>query len=622
MAPPSTSSSTPSASSSQLHPFDPLTSSATSSPPSGGGISEEEKAEQLALIDELTDYLRTFRHPTADKATPSMTAPSSSIIKADFFYDRPHSTLSYNHFINNHALHQAVDAGLHVPQLMQERGVPMDVDTFSALAHVCGAAPPYTAQSRKEELAQRAGKLLAEMKQLGLAPSVRFFNSLLEAWTRLGATSCALTVPSLMAEHGLAVSTLTFTSLLSLYRDPAVSFGQLREWWSSMRSAEGVVDVVAYNCMIRAAAHHGEAEYALQLFTQLQASGLHASAFTYNSLMYACAKRPDFYLKAFELYQQAIALQFQPDAVMTGTLLYACALNSDLSNAIRLFEQMETANVPRDTIAYNCMLQCIANTQTRRMQPLSGTEAQLSQAERMDMSERLLIQMEANGVLINERTVYLALKVYTNALRLRVAESKREELIRRYVRCSEEEQREQGKGEYSPHLWLLMLTMYTRARRLDDCKRIVDRMDRLTVQLPTQAFEPLLHLCSVKADGEYGSAVLQRMRQLNLKPASAELERLFDIQLYRKWRRAQMETKKEGAVPALDEAERQRIRDSAWFGHSRNKQRTAQRSGLNGTTAADGRRAAWRPSNMERRAKDSEIRVRRRREKSLQEEAL
>ena len=493
----------------------------------------------------------------------------------------------------------------------------MDVDTFSALVQVCGSAPPSTAQSRREELTRRAGELLVELKAQRLSPSLRFFNSLLEAWTRLGATSRALIVPSMIAEHGLTVSALTYTSLLSLYRDPSVSFDQLREWWSSVRGADGGVDVVAYNAMIRAAAHHGEAEFALQLFGSLQAEGLQPSAYTYNSLMYACSKRPDFYLKAFDLYQQAIALQYQPDAVMMGTLLYACAINSDLSNAIRIFEQMEVAKVPRDTIAYNCLLQCIANTQMRLKQPLAGTEAQLSQADRMDMSERLLIQMEASDVRIDDRTIYLALKVYTNAGRLRVAEEKREELIRRYVRSSEEEQREQGKGHFSQHLWLLMLTMYCRARRLHDCKRVIDRMDSLGVQLSPRAFDPLLRLCGVKADSEFGSALLQRMRQLNLRPADERLERLFDVQLFRQHRRAQSEQRKEGAVPALDESERQRIRDSAWFGASKAKPRAQEQS-----TPAGDRRARWQPSNMERRAVDRESRDRRRREKTLQEEAL
>ena len=612
-APPLPSLQSASSASLSVRPWVPLLSPSTSS--RRGPLSAAEQAEQLALIDELTDYVRSFRQPRFDLRSaaalslrsPPTASASASISAAEFFFARPETTASYNQFITNHALHSAVDAGLAVQAVMRRKGIAEDEKTYTALVQVCGAVPPSTAEERRGELAERAAALLEEMKARGLLPSLRLFNALLETWTRLGAVERALTVPALLQEHALAPSAATFTSLLSLYREPSVSWPQLRGFWSALRHAGASPDVVAFNAAIRAAAHHGEAEFALQLHAQMQHSGLQPSAFTYNALMYACAKRGDFQLKAFDLYAEAMAAQFAPDSVMLSTLLYACARHGHLTNAIEVFKQMEKAGVARDTIAYNTMLQCIANSQTQ------GTAHGLTRQQRMDMADALLIQMEATHVPIDDRTVYLALRVWTTALRLRVAERKREELVQRYVAVPREQQRAEGRGDFSARLWTLLLDMFCTARRVDECKRVLERMDGFGLHAGQRSLDGLLRLAALRADATFGRSVVERMTALGLRPRSAEHERLFDERRYREWHRAQRALAMEGAVPAMAEGERQRLRERSWIGA---RPPTAEKG------RSEEARRPWWPSHMERRARDRELRVRRRREKTLQQESV
>ena len=593
-------------------------------------LSEAEEAEQLALIDELTDYIRAYRHPADDRGSSRERAAEadnqaeggavsgrgtalSALHEDDFFLGRARTTAGYNRLLHQHAVAGAAQHGLAILQSMSRRGVTADSDTYSAMVRVCGAVSPSASAEEKEQLLHRAFSLLSDMREAGLSPTVAFFNSLIETCTRLSSTSQARSVLRLMAEHGVSADVVTYTSLLSLYRDPSVSVEELKQLWYELRNSGHQPDAMAYNTAIRAVAQHGEAEYALMLFNDMQQDGVRASTYTYNALMYACARRPDFYIRAFDLFQQAMAQQHKLDKLSYSILLYAAARNKDLGNAIKLFEQMETAGVQRDTAAYNTMLHCIANSQHQVQCKLTGSVLDMSQKDRMVMAERLLVQMEANSVPIDDRSVLAALRVWTEALRLRTAESKRQELISRYIKLDREEQRRQGRGDFDVRLWEAMAQMFGRARRSAEAVAVLRRleMDGLLASVRSALLQRVLHVCAQQADEVSGQWLLEAMRRVNVQPSSDHDVRLLDSGRYRQWLQRQHSEKTQGAVPRLSDGERQQARDRAWFGSKALKRPDSSQQSLNGS------KQQWMPSRAERRAKDKADIRRRKGEKRL-----
>ena len=583
-------------------------------------MSAEEEAEQLALIDELTDYIRAYRQPADDRGdraeasderhsgTAAMPVPHED----DYFMGRTRTAAGYNRLVHKHAAAGSVQQGLAVLQSMRRRGVTADSDTYSGLVRVCGAAPARASAAEKEQLLQRAFSLLSEMKEAGLSPTLGLFNALIETCTRLSSASRALSVLSLMAEHGVAADVVTYTSLLSLYREPAVSVEQLKQLWFDLRNSGHQPDAFAYNTAIRAVAQHGEAEYALMLYNDMQQDGVHASTYTYNALMYACARRPDFYIRAFDLFQQALAQQHSLDHISYSILLYAAARNRDVGNAIKVFEQMQTAGVKRDTAAYNTLLLCIANSQQHVQCRLTGSVLDMSQKDRMLMAERLLVQMEANGVPVDDRTVLAALRVWTEALRLRTAESKRQELISRYVRLDDEQQRLQGRGHFDVRLWEAMVAMYGRARRTREAVAVLQRLeaDGLLGSVRPAVLQRLVHVCALQADETSGGWLLAAMRSVNVQPSNEHDVRLLDAGQYRQWLQRQQSTKKQGAVPRLADGERQQLRDRAWFGSKALKRASPQQH-------SDAGKRQWLPSRAERKAREKSETRRRRSDKRV-----
>ena len=583
-----------------------------SGPSSSTALSEAEEAEQLALIDELTDYIRAYKQPSVDKANAraESSTPPPSLHEEDYFLGRPRTTAAYTQLIHNHAAAGAVEQGLAIAQSMSRSGVTPDSGTYAALVRVCGALPASATAAEKERTLRRAFDLLPAMAQAGVAPTVSFFNVLIDACTRLSSPERAQSVLSLMASHGVAADVVTYTSLLAVYRDPGVGVQQLKQLWFDLRNSGHQPDAVAYNTAIRAVAQHGEAEYALMLFNDMAQDGVQASTYTYNALMYACARRPDFYLRAFDLFAQAMAGRHALDKHSYSILLYAAARNRDVGNAIKLFEQMAVAGVERDTAAYNTLLHCIANSQQHTTCKLSGSVLDVSQKDRIVMCERLLVQMEANAVPVDDRTVLAALRVWTEALRLRTAEAKRTELIARYVRLDREEQRRAGRGDFDVRLWEAMLQMYSRARRTAEAVALLQRLEAegLLASVRAAVLQRALHMCAQQADEASGVWLLQAMRRVNVEAGSEREVRLFDVEQYRQWLQRQSGDKRQGAVPAMAERDRQQLRDRAWFGSKALRQASRPQS-PQGTA----RRQQWWPSNTERKAREK-AEVRRRKE--------
>jgi pentatricopeptide repeat protein len=79
----------------------------------------------------------------------------------------------------------------------------------------------------------------------------------------------------------------------------------------------------------------------LNLFEDMAGYHLYPTDYTFNVLINACAKRPDYYNEAFSLLDQMQeGYGFQPDKITFNTLLTACARKKDLGQARNILKAM------------------------------------------------------------------------------------------------------------------------------------------------------------------------------------------------------------------------------------------------------------------------------------------
>lgn len=104
-------------------------------------------------------------------------------------------------------------------------------------------------------------------------------------------------------------------------------------------------------------------ERALNLFEDMSGRQLYPTDITFNVLIHACAKRPDYYDEAFSLLHQMEDIHgFQPDLVTYNTLLGACARKKDLENARNIFRNiLQADHMHPDRWSFANLFWCYAN---------------------------------------------------------------------------------------------------------------------------------------------------------------------------------------------------------------------------------------------------------------------
>jgi len=69
----------------------------------------------------------------------------------------------------------------------------------------------------------------------------------------------------------------------------------------------------------------------MSLLEDLKMSGLRPTEYTYNAILEACAKRPDFYKDMYNYLTEMKNEGFAPDHITLTNLLVGCARSGDIS---------------------------------------------------------------------------------------------------------------------------------------------------------------------------------------------------------------------------------------------------------------------------------------------------
>ncbi|KAJ1838511.1 hypothetical protein LPJ73_007058, partial [Coemansia sp. RSA 2703] len=186
---------------------------------------------------------------------------------------------------------------------------------------------------------ETAIKMFKKLEEHNLEPTLYSYGTLIKAYTEFDRVDDAFRVYEAMKARSMWPNLPVYNSLIVA----CLKVGDYKRAWGvfeHLRYTIAKPDEISFSLMIHACAKNGEVEKAMNLFDEMISNKLALSDVTFNSLIHACAVRPDYFDEGFRLLQLMEAHGFQPDFYTYNTLIYACARKKNLGLARDIFRDM------------------------------------------------------------------------------------------------------------------------------------------------------------------------------------------------------------------------------------------------------------------------------------------
>lgn len=327
----------------------------------------------------------------------------------EYFDKYPRNVKNYNKFIwslckngNYPAARKALDA-------MKEHGIERDVGIYTSLIQ----GNTLTKDPRE------AMRVFVEMREDGIKPDLWAFDSLMEVFVSAGELDGAFALYDELKPHGLKPTNIIFTTLIKgCLRDNDLD----RAWkvYNHMRVWHCDPDEILMNLMIHACAKNSEAERAMTLFQQMKTMGLRPTNATFASLMFAFARRKDYYAQAWDTLRTMKIEGYAPDYRTLDMLVAVAGKGGDVSTAELVFDEAITAEGPKREHPYAFMMEGYAMAHRVHAE-------QHNLKKYVAKAEMLFDRMVADGIKPTAMSCNLRLCVYAfNSMAARAMEWKKE----------------------------------------------------------------------------------------------------------------------------------------------------------------------------------------------------
>ncbi|KAJ1826019.1 hypothetical protein LPJ56_002397 [Coemansia sp. RSA 2599] len=242
----------------------------------------------------------------------------------------PQLTLAeFNHVIFANTVAGRIDEAMAAYELIEEAGLKPDQTTFANLTLAHAKAGDLTT----------AISMFKRLDEHGLEPTLYSYGTLIKAYAEFDRVDDAFRVYEAMKAREVWPNLPVYNSLIVA----CLKIGDYKRAWGvfeHLRYTIAKPDEISFSIMIHACAKNGEVEKAMNLFEEMVSNKLVLSDVTFNSLIHACAMRPDYFDEGFRILQLMEAQGFQPDFYTYNTLIYACARKRNLGLARSLFKDM------------------------------------------------------------------------------------------------------------------------------------------------------------------------------------------------------------------------------------------------------------------------------------------
>ncbi|XP_057857503.2 putative pentatricopeptide repeat-containing protein At3g13770, mitochondrial [Cryptomeria japonica] len=211
-------------------------------------------------------------------------------------------------------------------------------NTISWTAMIAGYA--------QHEHGQEALELFQYMQSTGMKQDHLTFASVLSACASLVALENGRQIHAHMVKTGFDSNVSVGNSLVTMYAKCA-SIGDASRIFNKMSER----NLISWNAMIAGYARGGLGEETLQLFNQIQRSGLKADLFTFPSTVSACAGLANLE-EGKQVHAQIIKTGFDADVSMQNAIVTLYAKCGSIVDALKEFNNISERNV----ISWNAMI--------------------------------------------------------------------------------------------------------------------------------------------------------------------------------------------------------------------------------------------------------------------------
>ncbi|KAJ2721711.1 hypothetical protein GGI07_003767 [Coemansia sp. Benny D115] len=308
-------------------------------------IREMEEARHAVIASTYTNQMERLQDRVRDASVATSietsASPADSEAGSDLHLSDAHegtvsidaapelSVSEFNHVIFANMLAGRKAEAMQAYDLLIDSGLQPDQTTFANLTMVHAKAGDL----------ETAISMFKQLDDRGLQPTMYSYGTLIKAYMEFNRIDDAFRVYETMKAREMWPNLPVYNNLIVA----CLKVGNFKRAWGMFEHLRYTIaqpDEISFSIMIHACAKNGEVEKAMNLFEEMISSKLALSDVTFNSLIHACALRPDYFDEGFRLIQLMEANGFQPDFYTYNTLIYACARKKNLGLARDLFRDM------------------------------------------------------------------------------------------------------------------------------------------------------------------------------------------------------------------------------------------------------------------------------------------
>ncbi|KAJ8641527.1 hypothetical protein MRB53_018221 [Persea americana] len=225
---------------------------------------------------------------------------------------------------------------------LKDLGAELQVPSFNALLASLG----------RERDFHRMNLLLAEMKEMGVEPSVITYGILInQLWRQEEGLGL---MGRMLMQYNCSPNTVTYNCLIDGFCK-AGEIDNARELFDGMTEQGVPPNVITMNTIVDGMCKNGRISSALQFFKELRGKGLEGNAVTYCSLIGA-SLHVNNVTKAMELFEEMVNGGISPDSVTYFTLISGLSQAGRLEEASSVASSMEEAGFHLDVASYNVLI--------------------------------------------------------------------------------------------------------------------------------------------------------------------------------------------------------------------------------------------------------------------------
>jgi len=202
--------------------------------------------------------------------------------------------------------------------------------------------------------AQRLSWVLQQFECASIAPSVQNYGLIIKAYACLKRVDkCWLVWKDMTEVRKMVPSDVALSCML----DAIVTAGRVEEAVALFRQWQSVVppNTIIYSNLIKGFAATGDAERAMEMYSELKAHGLRMNIVVYSTLIDAQAKSGNP-AQAQVILRQMEEDGCEPNTITYSSLLKAYCVKGDLEGALKVFEDMVSKGLKPDTVVFNTLL--------------------------------------------------------------------------------------------------------------------------------------------------------------------------------------------------------------------------------------------------------------------------